>query len=132
MKSCKKCGQIKPLSAFYENSNKCKECTCEDVRNNYASRRAQYSAYYRRRAQRPDLHEIRVNYQRERNKRNPEKYKARNALNNAVRDGRIQKQGCEVCGGKAQAHHEDYSKPLEVRWLCFEHHREEHGQVIVR
>jgi hypothetical protein len=32
-------------------------------------------------------------------------------------------QPCEVCGAtKVEKHHPDYSKPLEVRWLCREHH----------
>ena len=37
----------------------------------------------------------------------------------AQRRGQIQPKPCEVCGTeKAQKHHEDYSKALEVRWLC--------------
>jgi hypothetical protein len=32
-----------------------------------------------------------------------------------------------VCGNAAtHAHHDDYSKPLEVRWLCRAHHSEHH------
>lgn len=58
--------------------------------------------------------------------RHPEKVTARSALNHAIRDGRLSRQPCEVCGGAAQAHHHDYSKPLEVRWLCRAHHAEEH------
>jgi hypothetical protein len=57
--------------------------------------------------------------------RNPEKRAAHIAVGNAVRDGRLVKLPCEVCGAKAQAHHDDYSKPLEVRWLCPPHHAEE-------
>jgi hypothetical protein len=57
---------------------------------------------------------------------NPEKYKARNMVSNAVRDGKLFKQPCEVCEStwKIQAHHDDYSKPLEVHWLCPRHHSE--------
>ena len=34
---------------------------------------------------------------------------------------------CEVCGElKVEAHHDDYYKPFEVRWLCGHHHREHH------
>jgi len=52
------------------------------------------------------------------------KRKARRHLNHAVRDGVVKRQPCEVCGElKSEAHHSDYSKPLEVRWLCFYHHR---------
>lgn len=63
---------------------------------------------------------------------NEEKYKARTAVSNALRDGRLIKQPCEHCGAteKVQAHHNDYSKPLDVEWLCFKCHREHaHGQT---
>lgn len=36
---------------------------------------------------------------------------------------------CEVCGASAQKHHEDYSRPLDVRWLCREHHLAVHEAV---
>ncbi|MFC3331681.1 hypothetical protein ACFOEM_04310 [Paenalcaligenes hominis] len=37
---------------------------------------------------------------------------------------------CEVCGkSKVDAHHDDYSKPLEVRWLCREHHMQHHARL---
>lgn len=55
------------------------------------------------------------------------KIHARAAANNAVRDGLIARMPCQVCGRpKAQMHHEDYSKPLDVRWLCFPCHTELH------
>lgn len=58
---------------------------------------------------------------------NPEKYSAHIKTGNAIRDGKLMRQPCEVCGkAKAQAHHDDYSKPLEVRWLCVKHHNEHH------
>lgn len=39
--------------------------------------------------------------------------------------GKLIPKPCEVCGRKSpiEKHHEDYSKPLQVRWLCPEHHR---------
>lgn len=46
----------------------------------------------------------------------------------AVSKGLLIKEPCEVCGSKhVHAHHEDYSKPLEVRWLCPLHHKEVHS-----
>lgn len=40
---------------------------------------------------------------------------------------KLKKQSCEVCGEiKALGHHDDYDKPLEVRWLCPKHHIELH------
>jgi hypothetical protein len=53
------------------------------------------------------------------------KQRARNQLNEAVSAGRITRpEVCEECGagGKIQGHHEDYSKPLEVNWLCISCH----------
>lgn len=45
----------------------------------------------------------------------------------AIRSGQLVKQPCQVCGDpKSQAHHDDYSKPLEVQWLCSKHHGERH------
>lgn len=49
------------------------------------------------------------------------------AISNAIHNGRMTKQPCEVCGAEpAEAHHDDYNKPLEVRWLCDKHHKEWH------
>lgn len=53
--------------------------------------------------------------------RDPYKERARRRLRGAVARGNIKKPSkCEKCGweGRIQAHHEDYSKPLEVQWLC--------------
>jgi len=58
----------------------------------------------------------------------PEKKAAQIKLNNAKRAGKIVEQPCEVCGTteSIEAHHDDYSKPLDVRWLCTKHHAEHH------
>jgi hypothetical protein len=59
--------------------------------------------------------------------RAPEKERARWTVKNALRYGLLAKQPCEVCGvEKVDAHHEDYSRPLDVRWLCRRHHAAEH------
>ena len=46
----------------------------------------------------------------------------------AISKGLLKKQPCEICATteKVEAHHDDYSKPLEVRWLCKTHHQEHH------
>lgn len=37
----------------------------------------------------------------------------------AIRVGKLKRQPCEQCANPvAMAHHDDYSKPLDVRWLC--------------
>lgn len=56
---------------------------------------------------------------------NPEKTKAQRIVFMAVRNKSLKKQPCKICGQiKAECHHEDYSKPLEVIWLCKKHHME--------
>lgn len=56
--------------------------------------------------------------------------KARSALQNAVRYGKIVKpETCSECsgGGPIHGHHHDYSQPLNVRWLCVKCHNDEHN-----
>lgn len=56
---------------------------------------------------------------------------ARNAVKNAVRKGTLARKPCERCGSpKVSAHHHDYSKPLDVIWLCGTHHAEAHGKEV--
>lgn len=51
------------------------------------------------------------------------------AVYRAIKRGELKRGSCQVCGTDAHvhAHHDDYSKPLDVRWLCREHHREHHA-----
>lgn len=72
---------------------------------------------------------VKVTGIRQRNKF-PERYEARQAVLVAVRAGRIEKLPCRVCGDPAaEAHHPDYSRPLDVIWLCAPHHRAEHRRM---
>lgn len=58
------------------------------------------------------------------------KERARRVIAHAVADGTLVRQPCEVCGqSNAEAHHDDYTQPLEVRWLCRPHHMELHRTV---
>lgn len=58
----------------------------------------------------------------------PEKFKARRNTRYAIRAGVLVQQPCRDCGElEVQVHHEDYSKPLEVIWLCDPCHREVHN-----
>jgi hypothetical protein len=58
----------------------------------------------------------------------PEKNRARRALGRALTKGKIQKQPCACGNTRAHGHHEDYSKPLEVTWLCASCHSKLHHQ----
>jgi len=147
-KSCFKCGEVKPLSFFYKHPqmadgrvNKCKECNKSDVRKNRADNIEHYRAYDRVRGNRQAPEYSREYYRLNREKAlaskkryqdaNPVRYKANTAVGNAVRDGRLIKLPCEVCGSneRIHGHHEDYSKPLVVIWLCSKHHGEAHRKI---
>lgn len=53
---------------------------------------------------------------------------ARDYLNRLVKQGIVKRLNCEVCGSdkNIEAHHEDYERPLDVKWLCRVHHDEHH------
>ena len=135
IKTCFKCGEEKKLSAFYKHPrmhdghlNKCKECTKNDVTEHRDNNLERIRAYDRKRGSR-----MTPKHQRAYRKRNPEKYKATNMVNYHLRSGNMTVQNCEVCGTdkNIHAHHDDYSKPLNVRWLCAAHHRQHHtGRTI--
>lgn len=146
-KRCFVCGVTKVLESFYRHPqmsdghlNKCKLCTRRDVRENRTAKFEHYSAYERSRAARPDRVEARRRYARTAAGKaahtrackwqrvvNADKYKARTAVGNALRAGKLKRLPCQVCGtAPSQAHHRDYSKPLEVLWLCRSHHAEAH------
>lgn len=50
------------------------------------------------------------------------KANCRSYLNVYIRRGKIERKPCVICSNVAQAHHEDYNKPLDVVWLCTDHH----------
>ncbi len=150
VKTCFKCGEEKPLCEFYRHHmmrdgrlNKCMDCTKRDVRANRLVNLDHYKQYDKERANKPDRVAAREEYAKSEAGRraasrarkkyrggNPQKYKAHTIVTNAVRDGLLARQPCEVCGATkmVHAHHDDYAKPLDVRWLCPAHHRQWHQE----
>ena len=60
----------------------------------------------------------------------PLKHSCRQKVIYAIEHGQIQRQPCTICGDiNSQAHHNDYSKPFEITWLCMKHHKEIHKNV---
>lgn len=58
--------------------------------------------------------------------KNPDAYRAQTAVNNAIRDGKLTRGLCSLCGASknVHGHHKNYSRPLDVTWLCAKcHHR---------
>ena len=136
MKRCFKCLCEKPLEAFYKHAamtdrrlGKCKECTKQDVLKHRQENLERIRAYDRMRASQPHRLAAKKKTVKEYNAKYPERRVANIALGNAVRGGKVKKQPCWVCGEKAVAHHPDYSRPLEVVWLCQPHHKQAHALV---
>ena len=125
-KKCFKCGEEKNISEFYKHPQmadghlgKCIECTKKDARINGKTEKTRDRE--RKRNSKPERMASIGKRAKQWRVNNPEKYAAHTKLNNAVRDGKIIKpKVCDECGlpSKLHAHHEDYIKPLEVKWLC--------------
>ncbi len=65
--------------------------------------------------------------------RNKEKTKANNIVYKSLQKGTLIKKSCEVCGlKKTEGHHNDYTKPLEVTWLCRHHHEAMHPEFYTK
>lgn len=139
-KRCFKCGQVQPLDAFYTHPrmadgrlNKCKSCTKADVAAHRDENHAKVCAYDRERAKRPERRANSAGYRRTIRSRDPEKARCRRITAYALRTGKLVPKPCVHCGtGESiEAHHPDYSRPLDVVWCCFKCHREvEHGQRV--
>ncbi len=152
-KQCFKCSRILPLEHFYVHSKmadghlgKCKDCTKRDTEERRVKKTATDLEWVekeviRHRAKQDKYRKLdmawelspeekRVSIQLYR-KRFPEKHKAHNLVHKAIKKGELIRGCCEVCQSTEdiEAHHEDYSKPLEVRWLCDKHHKERHVEL---
>lgn len=102
--TCSKCGKPKEESRLREGY--CK--ACHNARN---------------KAERPKYKDLKPEVKR--------KEIVRSYARSYVKQGYLRKQPCEVCGSEnnIEMHHEDYSKPLLVKWLCRKHHMEIHKVV---
>ena len=139
-KRCFRCSVLLSISEFYSHPQmadghlgKCKACTKNDVRQNYMCSREAKGHAQRNRDATPHRRAYRKDAARRHRLLHPDRYAARTAVSNALRSGKLVKQSCGMCGtvDNVQAHHPDYSKPLDVLWRCFKCHREEeHGQTV--
>jgi len=63
--------------------------------------------------------------------RNQEKIRAKGILNRAVKRGDLTREPCVECGDPdTHGHHTDYSRPLDVVWLCPLHHGRTHAGLL--
>jgi hypothetical protein len=137
-KRCFKCLEIKDITEFYKHPkmvdghlNKCKACAKHDVGVRYYTQFEKIRAYEKKRSKTLERKAKAAKYLRDHRQRNPGKDRARQLVSRHVRAGKLQKQPCAICGcEEVEAHHKDYSQPLNVTWICFRHHRAiEHQQI---
>jgi len=128
-KKCSQCDEVKSVELFPMKLGKvnsyCKECLKKYSAARYYRKREEKNAYsreYYRKNKKKRLKSMKA-YQ----DKNKDKYKSRQTLRNAVAAGKIEKTPCKDCGEtKVEARHQDYSKPLEVEWLCKTCHADRH------
>jgi hypothetical protein len=149
MKVCRECNEEKPLTDFYKHPrmmdghlNKCISCVKSRVGKHRELNLEVIREYDNKRANKPHRVQARKDYQKtEAGKlakkkamaaylqRYPMIYAAHVITGNAIRDGKLFKAtSCSVCNSieKIEGHHDDYTKPLDVRWLCEKCHKEWH------
>lgn len=133
MKKCDRCGEIKDISMFYvhKKDNKifsyCKECSGKSRHNSYLKNREKRRAHDYKYQRSPKALELHRAFSSKVRKLYPEKIRCRDKVYKAIKSGKIIRGNCEGCGKpKAQAHHKDYSKPFEIKWLCPACHTKEH------
>ena len=150
MKVCTKCHKLKLSSEFNKRSygskdglqSHCKACSNEvkrQWRKEYPEQKREENRLWK--IKYPEYHrkwnENHREYYRELSRRYKTKYpdriKAVTTLNHAITAGYlIRPDSCSECGRKSKihGHHEDYSKPLEVIWLCAWCHFARHRNLV--
>jgi len=123
MKTCKLCNLFLPISAFYlQKAGKggvyarCKECMKKIDRKSYSSKSKRIGNW---------------RYTKLWAMKNRPKARAHGKIKYLISKGKILKQPCIYCGEeKALAHHCDYNKPLDIKWMCHKHHSAWHRIFI--
>lgn len=128
-KVCKQCGEEKELTEYYRmphNSDgrmgTCKVCKRAYALQHRADNIESIRAYDRARGSRQS-----PEYQREWRRKNPEKHRAHRLVATNLKNPGV----CSECPSTfhVEAHHDDYSKPLDVRWLCAVCHKQHHAKA---
>lgn len=140
MNRCNKCRRILPPRAFRIRKGKhisqCIECEREAALKYYHEHRTPEVLEHKRQYMQAQwetnrdhlvaMMKSRPYYNTPEYRSSPEKRKARYTLDNAVARGKIIRPTiCPECHREAriEAHHDDYSKPLDVKWFCRRCHR---------
>lgn len=146
---CKRCQKDKPDSEFPPGNRQCRRCKHEKQkerdRQNPEKARARWRRKYAK--ARDHLTNYRRVYYSSRKYERPANYletcrkwraehrvewNAKARVRYAVQSGKILRaDSCAVCGVscKPQAHHFDYSRPLDVVWVCASCHKFIHSEI---
>lgn len=135
-KACSRCRERKPADAFYVRSDRpsqlmaaCK--VCRGLMQVEQRRRAVKEGCSRRQERSADGQAGRLVSNRRWQEKNVERVRtsdrARSVVRRALTKGALVRPDvCELCGSastRIEAAHSDYSRPLDVRWLCLPCHR---------
>ena len=150
MKICKRCNENKVKNDFYKHKEMkdghlsiCKLCTKKRINSHRKNNIEKIRSYDRSRGDLPHRVLARKKYSKTEaykfsqyiaNRKwilnNKIKRNASAMVRKAIKKGWLIKKNCEVCDNpKSQGHHEDYSNPLEVVWLCDKHHKIRHKEL---
>ncbi len=125
-KLCPNCNRLLSLFNFASDNSKSDGRTsfCKECRN-------KYKKHYR---STDEGKQATKRFQFVRSILQPEKDEAKNKVANALASGSIHKPtSCEICNKETanlQAHHQDYSKPLDVNWVCKDCHAFVHSDFF--
>jgi hypothetical protein len=136
--TCILCQVTKPLEEFYKHPQmangrlgRCKVCHRSEIMRNRNENIDRIRAYDRERGK-TDARKQAFKAKNARKNKQPGYMKSHNALIRAVKSGMIVRPDhCSRCliPGEPQAHHDDYSKPLDVMWLCPICHAARHKEL---
>jgi hypothetical protein len=113
-KRCPACKRAQQNAANAAKGDRLKE----EAKAAYQRRKAYYDGYWTDKKSSED-HRI--------------KRAARRKVATEIEAGRLHRKPCEVCGAqRSDAHHDDYTKPLAVNWLCHSHHMLRHAMLAAR
>ena len=86
-----------------------------------------YSDFRKTKLPKEEQHRYGTGFTKEEQKK---RIKCRSITNKAIQRNELIRKPCEVCNGiNSEAHHDNYNNPLDVKWLCFKHHREYHKKT---
>ncbi len=149
LKKCGTCGEIKSRVDFFSHvtnrdrlESNCKACR---IRRSIEVRRAKMAALSpvdrakifakkasdrsARYAASPEMKFKKAIQSKARYPQNKHKILARIAVKRALKSGALIREPCRNCAWpKTEGHHTDYSRPLDVIWLCTSCHRLEHSK----